>query len=124
MFWEGVKTLFVEDINIVSNVVWYLAFQSFNLLFIFININCAGIKELVFPRLIHQFFYGYWPVYVMISIGGRTMSKFYVAFLPINVRVMVFKPFVPNEEVSPSGKPSPCISSQLYLTVSKSVNSI
>ena len=28
------------------------------------------------------------------------MSKFYIAFLPINVGVMVFKLFIPNEEVS------------------------
>ena len=28
------------------------------------------------------------------------MSKFDVAFLLINFRVMVFKPFIPNEEIS------------------------
>ena len=35
----------------------------------------------------------------MISTGGRTMSKFYIAFSPINVRVMVFKPFVLKEKI-------------------------
>ena len=58
-----------------------------------------SIKELVFSRLIYQFFYKYWPICIMIYIGRRTMSKFNVAFSLINIRVMVFKPLVPNEDI-------------------------
>ena len=45
------------------------------------------------------FYYQYWPICIMISTRKKTMSKFNVAFSPINIWVIMFKLFILNKEI-------------------------